>query len=253
MGGGGNDVLKCHNTNEIQILFAGYQKPAKLEKMFPPLYRYFKLAFGHLLKRKKSIYCVNVQINLKAILFGSSYKWGEDTGWAPQLIESISPAPRSTDCRRIFVRPLAQPLWPRGRPCHLYQRKEKHEYTWTCLGNRSVCTCHVLTTGFFAGLGMSTPEGPELHLEEIYTTGPELHLSCLDKRILHVLVWTCLHHSGLSCTCTCLDKRILCWSGYVHTIGVWAAPGRIYTTGARAAPVRVWTKEVCVGLDMSTP
>ncbi len=32
MGGGGNDVVKSTNTNEIQILSAGYQKPAKTEK-----------------------------------------------------------------------------------------------------------------------------------------------------------------------------------------------------------------------------
>jgi hypothetical protein len=34
MGGGGNDVLKCTNTNEIQKLFAGYQKLAKLGKHY---------------------------------------------------------------------------------------------------------------------------------------------------------------------------------------------------------------------------
>jgi hypothetical protein len=33
LGGGGNDVVKNTNTNEIQILFAGYQKPAKLGKV----------------------------------------------------------------------------------------------------------------------------------------------------------------------------------------------------------------------------
>ena len=32
MGGGGNDAVKNTNTNEIQILFAGYHKPAKLGK-----------------------------------------------------------------------------------------------------------------------------------------------------------------------------------------------------------------------------
>jgi hypothetical protein len=32
MGGGGNDVVKSTNINEIQILFAGYQKPAKTGK-----------------------------------------------------------------------------------------------------------------------------------------------------------------------------------------------------------------------------
>ena len=32
LGGGGNDAVKNTNTNEIQILFAGYQKPAKLGK-----------------------------------------------------------------------------------------------------------------------------------------------------------------------------------------------------------------------------
>ncbi len=32
MGGGGNDVVKSTNTNEIQILSAGYQKPAKTAK-----------------------------------------------------------------------------------------------------------------------------------------------------------------------------------------------------------------------------
>ncbi len=32
-GEGGNDAVKNTNTNEIQILFAGYEKPAKLGKM----------------------------------------------------------------------------------------------------------------------------------------------------------------------------------------------------------------------------
>jgi hypothetical protein len=32
LGGGGNDAVKNTNTNEIQILFAGYHKPAKLGK-----------------------------------------------------------------------------------------------------------------------------------------------------------------------------------------------------------------------------
>jgi hypothetical protein len=34
LGGGGNDAVKNTNTNEIQILFAGYHKPAKLGKNF---------------------------------------------------------------------------------------------------------------------------------------------------------------------------------------------------------------------------
>jgi hypothetical protein len=33
LGGGGKDAVKNTNTNEIQILFAGYQKPAKLGKL----------------------------------------------------------------------------------------------------------------------------------------------------------------------------------------------------------------------------
>ncbi len=32
MGGGGNDAVKSTNINEIQILSAGYQKPAKTVK-----------------------------------------------------------------------------------------------------------------------------------------------------------------------------------------------------------------------------
>jgi hypothetical protein len=32
LGGGGNDAVKNTNTNEIQILFAGYHKPEKLGK-----------------------------------------------------------------------------------------------------------------------------------------------------------------------------------------------------------------------------
>jgi hypothetical protein len=32
LGGGGNDAVKNTNTNEIQILFAGYHEPAKLGK-----------------------------------------------------------------------------------------------------------------------------------------------------------------------------------------------------------------------------
>jgi hypothetical protein len=34
MGGGGNDVVKSTNTYEIQILSAGYQKPAKTGKRY---------------------------------------------------------------------------------------------------------------------------------------------------------------------------------------------------------------------------
>jgi hypothetical protein len=34
LGGGGNDAVKNTNTNEIQILFAGYHKPAKLGKYY---------------------------------------------------------------------------------------------------------------------------------------------------------------------------------------------------------------------------
>jgi hypothetical protein len=34
LGGGGNDAVKNTNINEIQILFAGYHKPAKLGKPF---------------------------------------------------------------------------------------------------------------------------------------------------------------------------------------------------------------------------
>jgi hypothetical protein len=33
LGGGDNDAVKNTNTNEIQILFAGYHKPAKLGKL----------------------------------------------------------------------------------------------------------------------------------------------------------------------------------------------------------------------------
>jgi hypothetical protein len=38
MGGGGNDVVKSTNTNEIQILSAGYQKPAKTGKKYEYAY-----------------------------------------------------------------------------------------------------------------------------------------------------------------------------------------------------------------------
>ncbi len=54
----------------------------------------------------------------------------------------------------------------------------------------------------------------------------------------HVVVWTCLHHWGLSatghiytkwpsCTCTCLDWKdsVLLW--HVYTKGAWAAPERV--------------------------
>ncbi len=138
---------------------------------------------------------------------------GEPHSWE----EVSAPPPCSTVRRRIFVRPLGQPLWPRGRPCHLYHRKEKHEYTWTCLGNRSVCWS-----------------------EHVYTTGPELHLSCLGNRSVcwseHVYTigaWAApgrIYTTGPELHLSCLDKKILCWSEHVHTIGAWAAPGPIYCT-----------------------
>ncbi len=155
-------------------------------------------------------------MSLKAALFGSSYKWGHMV--SPTADKKSQPRPPcSTDRRRIFVWPLGQPLWPRGRPCHLYHRKEKHEYTWTCLGKRILCwSRHVYTIGAWAAPG------------RIYTTGPELHLPCLDK-------------------------RILCWSGYVYTIGTWAAPGGYLHHKGQSCTCLVWTKGFCAGLDMSTP
>jgi hypothetical protein len=46
LGGGGNDAVKNTNTNEIQILFAGYQKPAKLEKIYLAIYFYFEITLS---------------------------------------------------------------------------------------------------------------------------------------------------------------------------------------------------------------
>jgi hypothetical protein len=43
LGGGGNDAVKNTNTNEIQILFAGYHKPAKLGNFFPAIFETFKV------------------------------------------------------------------------------------------------------------------------------------------------------------------------------------------------------------------
>ncbi len=46
MGGGGNDAVKSTNINEIQILSAGYQKPAKTVKTIRgPLNRINELIF----------------------------------------------------------------------------------------------------------------------------------------------------------------------------------------------------------------
>jgi hypothetical protein len=127
-------------------------------------------------------------------------------------------------------------------------------YACTCLDKRILCW-----SGYVYTIGAWAASRGYLHHR-----GQSCTCTCLDKRILcwsghvytigawtylhhraraapvmsgqkdSVLVWTCLHHGGLSCAwmwgqsyaCTCLDKRILCWSGYVYTIGAWAAPGR---------------------------
>ncbi len=171
---------------------------------------------------------IYLQINLKADIFGSCYEWRHVV--SPTGDNKLHPHPPcSTDLRRIFVRPLGQPLWPQGWLAAYTIRKRRE--TWK-------------------------------------------HLDVYGKQEL-VLVWTCLYHRGLSCTstylhnrgqsCTCLDKRILCWFGHVDTIGAstapkhvstaesftapghvnktgaWAAPERVSKTGAWATPGHVWT------------
>jgi hypothetical protein len=50
LGGGGNDAVKSTNINEIQILSAGYQKPAKTVKSYPTyiVYKYKNRTHHHL-------------------------------------------------------------------------------------------------------------------------------------------------------------------------------------------------------------
>ncbi len=154
---------------------------------FPPLYRYFRLSFGHLLKRQKSIYCVYVQINLKAVLFGSSYKWGHVV--SPTAYKKSQPRPppqahfRTTSGSASLTSRTTLPPIPSERETWIHldvSGQQERVLVWTCLHHRGLsctwrisapqglsCTCHVWTKGFCAGLDMSTPQGPELHLEDI--------------------------------------------------------------------------------------
>jgi hypothetical protein len=73
------------------------------------------------------------------------------------------------------------------------KRRETHEYTWKCLGIRSM---------WCGGLDMPTLLGPEL----------QLNISTPNGQAAPVLV---------------LTKRILCCSGHVYTKGAWAVPERV--------------------------
>ncbi len=151
-------------------------------------------------------------MSLKAVLFGSSYKWGHMV--SPTVDKKVSAPPPSLHW------PLGQPLWPRGRPCHLYHRKKE---TWK----------HVDVSGqqepvLVWTMNMSTPLGLSCNWTYLHHRARAAPVMSGQKD--SVLVWTCPHHWGLSCTWTYLHHR------------------------ARAvAPVLVWTKGFCVGLDMSTP
>ncbi len=123
----------------------------------------------------------------------------EDTWWALQVhFCTISGSASLTSRMTLPSIPL--------------KREEKHDYTWTCLGNRSICwSGHVYTIA----LGLSCTVSPkQSHL---------LHLDMSTNR-------------GLSSIWTCLDNRSLFLSGHVYTIGAWDAPGRVYTTESYAAP-----------------
>jgi hypothetical protein len=103
-------------------------------------------------------------------------------------------------------------------------------------------------------LDMSTPQGPELHLElsgqkePLLTLVPELDLEVSGKQEL-VLGWTYLPYRGLNYAWMCLENRSLSWSGQevmsnstpwapqlhldVSTLQeAFAAPGRVRITGA---------------------
>ncbi len=122
--------------------------------------------------------------------------------------------------------------------------------TWTYLVYRNLC-CNgrVYTTKACAAFSVSTPQGPELHLN---LSGQEEPLLLLDVSALE----------GLSCTWTCLFKRSLCisWTSLHYTgpelhldlygqgfswtclhLRAWAAPGLVYSRGAYASPGRLYT------------
>ncbi len=92
---------------------------------------------------------IYLQINLKADIRYLDPVMSDDMWWSPQVIISCTPTPPcSTDFRHIFVRPLGQPLWPRGWTHYLFHQKEKRNM------NTPGCLCE---TGACAGLDMSKP------------------------------------------------------------------------------------------------
>jgi hypothetical protein len=102
---------------------------------------------------------------------------------------------------------------------HMFQHHRGLNYTWTSLESGQlesvlVWTC-LYTIGAYTApecfyttescghLDMSTPQGPELHLD-------------VSGQKESMLVWTCLHHRGLSCTWMFLHHRVLWTLGHVH-------------------------------------
>jgi hypothetical protein len=97
----------------------------------------------------------------------------------------------------------------------------------------------VYTTEACAGLDMSTSYRV-LSCIWIWTTG-----ACAPGLVCTtgpVLVWTCLHHRGLSRTLKCLHCSTDAFATPVHvcTTGAWAAPRLVWTKGACADPGQ-WT------------
>ncbi len=76
---------------------------------------------------------------------------------------------------------------------------------------------------------MSTPQRPELHRD-----APGQQEPCC--------FWTCLHHTGLSYTWTCLLTKACAALGRVCFTGAWVSPGLVWTTGACTAPAHIYTR-----------
>jgi hypothetical protein len=98
----------------------------------------------------------------------------------------------------------------------------------------------VYTTEARVLLGVSTPQGPELHLD--VSTLLYRGMCCIGR---------CLLHRGLSCIWMCLHYKGAVPRG-VYTTGACAAPGGVYATEACAAPEGVFTTGYELHLRVST-
>ncbi len=108
--------------------------------------------------------------------------------------------------------------------------------TWLCLDNRSWCRhVHIYTIWVWAAPGRIYTTEAFAAPRRVYVTGAWAAPGLVWTKRSLCWPWTCLHHSGLSCTWRGLCNRSLATSGYVYTKEAWAAHGLVYTTEACTA------------------